>query len=237
MKRRFFLKSTAIFATLGCTSSFFLSTGLFANDKKMDFRVVSLEKVTILQDGESKNFCSVCGMSLNMFYKTNHAVNINGKTHQYCSIHCMHQEAMLKKILPDNPKVVDTASLKFIDATTAIYVYSSSMPATMSSISSYAFKNKEDAKKFQKKFGGSLLTYEEVSNATQKTLEDDIKLIDRRQSMAARRGEKIYKATCIKIDKKFSTPAEAKAYILKNNVCPNLTQKELSQVAHYLTKK
>lgn len=239
MQRRSFLNKSIFIFTSGIYSGF-LTPSLFANSKFEDFRAVDIKDATLLQDGESKNFCSVCGMSLNMFYKTNHAARVNNqeKEHQYCSIHCMCQDVMTNKYSLQEPKVVDVTSLKFINAKEATYVYGSSKPATMSSISSYAFKDRADAIKFKDEFGGKILNFEEVFNKTKESLKDDIKLIEKRQKMAAMRGKKIFEASCTKdVKDRFSTPADAKAYILNNNICPNLTPKELSEVAHYLTKK
>jgi len=53
-----------------------------------NFRAVPMQEAKILQDGEEKMFCPKCGMTLPMFYKTNHLATIDGKTKQFCSMHC-----------------------------------------------------------------------------------------------------------------------------------------------------
>lgn len=58
-----------------------------------------------------------------------------------------------------NPKVVDIVSLEFMDATKAYYVVGSKKSGTMSKVSKYAFKNKEDAQKFQNEFGGDIMDF------------------------------------------------------------------------------
>ena len=119
-------------------------------------------------------------MSLIKFYKTSHAsdYDVNGKdeTHQYCSIHCMFEEAMSEKVEIKNPKVVDAKTLKFIDSKNAFYVYASNKPATMATVSSYAFENEDDAKEFKNNFGGEILSFGEISKKVEESLADDIAL-------------------------------------------------------------
>ncbi|HIP17884.1 MAG TPA: hypothetical protein EYG78_00925, partial [Sulfurovum sp.] len=111
------------------------------------FQSVPKEKAILLQEGKAKAFCPECGMSLPMFYKTNHAAHVNGKTKQYCSIHCVVEDMQKGSTLTDI-KVVDTNSLKFIDATKAFYVVGSSKKGTMTAVSKYAFSSKADADAF-----------------------------------------------------------------------------------------
>ncbi|MEN4052266.1 MULTISPECIES: nitrous oxide reductase accessory protein NosL [Sulfurimonas] len=136
-------------------------------DKIMElFQSVSPQEATIVQKG--KESCPVCGMNLPMFYKTNHAANVDGKEKQYCSLHCLvddkeHNHADTKDI-----KVVDVTSLKFIDATKAYYVVGSKKKGTMSMISKYAFKNLEDAAKFAKENGGTVMDFNAAYNEAKK---------------------------------------------------------------------
>lgn len=240
MERRNFLKGTGLVFLAG---SIGFSPNLFAkmDMSEVDFREVKPEEATILQDGDGKEFCIVCGMSLIKFYKTSHAsdYDVNGKdeTHQYCSIHCMFEEAMSEKMEIKNPKVVDAKTLKFIDSKNAFYVYGSNKPATMATVSSYAFENEDDAKEFKNNFGGEILSFSEISKKVEESLADDIALIDKRQKMAALKGEEIYKASCADIKETFSTSGRAKAYLIKHKPCGDLNPKELSQVAHYLKRR
>ena len=128
------------------------------------FQSVNPNKATILQKGENANSCVVCGMKLPMFYKTNHAATLKDKTRQYCSLHCLAKDLKLKKLPLKDIKVVDTNSLKFIDASSAYYVVGSKKPATMSQISKYAFSSKKEAKEFAKKNGGRVVKFEDALN-------------------------------------------------------------------------
>ncbi|MDU5326018.1 nitrous oxide reductase accessory protein NosL [Campylobacter ureolyticus] len=238
MERRNFLKGAGI---VFLASSF--SPNLFAkmDMSEIDFREVKPSDATLFQNGDSKEFCIVCGMSLIKFYKTSHASDYEAdnkdETHQYCSIHCMFEEAMSEKIPLKNPKVVDVKTLKFINSKDAFYVYDSSKPATMATTSSYAFGDEKDAIKFKDEFGGEILKFDEISKKVEASLADDIALIDKRQKMAALKGEKIYKASCADIKERFSTSGRAKAYLIKHKPCGDLNPKELSQVAHYLKRR
>ncbi|MFA6197041.1 MAG: nitrous oxide reductase accessory protein NosL [Sulfurimonas sp.] len=137
---------------LGCSSqnSMNVSNGMFQS--------VNKEDATLVQEGEKKGYCIRCGMDLVKFYKTSHAATFDGKNYQYCSIHCL-EEHLGEGIELKNPKVVDVASLKFIDVNKAYYVVGSSKRGTMTKVSKYAFLNEADAKKFQAEFGGEIMDF------------------------------------------------------------------------------
>lgn len=201
-----------------------------------NYRAVPVEKAEILQSGKTKMFCGVCGMTLPMFYKTNHAATVDGKTHQYCSIHCMFEEALKKGIEVKDPKVVDNSTMKFIDATKAYYVVGSNKPATMSTQSKYAFGTKKAAENFAKKFGGKVMPYSEVATLVKTNLKKEMAMIKKRQAKAAKKGQKIYEEMCKQTDKRFASPAEAKAYIKQNKLCGKLKGKPLQQVGLFLSR-
>lgn len=209
--------------------SLFLSAG--------NFRAVPMSKAQIHQSGKGKMFCSVCGMTLHLFYRTNHTAKVNGKTHQYCSIHCMLQEAMTKGIKVTDPKVVDNDTLKFISVKDAYYVVGSSKPGTMSLVSKYAFGKETSAKAFMKKFGGKIMRFKAISKIVKRGLIKEIAMINKRQSKAAKMGKKIYKRICKQTNKRFISPASAKVYIKENNLCGKLKGKHFQQVALFLSNK
>lgn len=136
------------------------------------FQSVDEKQAVLVQDGKEKRYCERCGMDLVKFYKTSHITeDSNGKKHQYCSIHCL-EEHLGEGITLKNPKVVDVASLKFVDVTEVHYVVGSKVHGTMSRVSKYAFKNLDDAKKFQEKNGGQITDF---SGALLKAKEDFLK--------------------------------------------------------------
>jgi nitrous oxide reductase accessory protein NosL len=210
-----------------------------SNTKKMMmFQSVSADKATILQKGKNSNYCVICGMTLPMFYKTNHAATVDGKVHQYCSIHCLANEMMQGKNISDI-KVVDTNSLKFIDAKKAYYVIGSDKKGTMSPVSKYAFATKEAAVAFAKNNGGKVGTFEDALNAAKKDFSPQMmQKMKNKKMMMAKKGEMIFKQKCKKTDlPKFNSVAEAKGYITHNGICEGLKGKPLQMVGIYLLNR
>ena len=209
-----------------------------AKPKKMMkmFQTVPASKATILQKGDAKMFCPECGMALPMFYKTNHAATIDGKTKQYCSLHCLVED-MKKGSNPKDIKVVDVESLKFIDAEKAYYVVGSGKKGTMTTVSKYAFANKVHAETFAKENGGKVTDFSGALKAAEKDFNKDSEMISKKQKMMAQKGEMIYGKMCQKTDKKFANTAEAKAFIIHKNLCKDLSGKQLQAVGLYLKNR
>ncbi|MCV6607598.1 MAG: nitrous oxide reductase accessory protein NosL [Campylobacterales bacterium] len=203
--------------------------------KVKNFRTVPKSKAEILQSGKEKDFCTVCGMTLHLFYRTNHAADIGGETHQYCSHHCMLEEKKVTGKPHTNIKVVDNVTLKFMDARKAYYVYDSLQPGTMSPISKYAFSNKSAAMNFIEVNEGELKTFDEVYKLGIKNLDKEISMIKKKQAKAAKMGKKIYEKMCKPTEERFSSPALAKSYLQENNLCGNLKGKKFQQVGLYLS--
>jgi len=209
-----------------------------ATPKKMTkmFQAVPADKATILQKGSAKMFCPECGMTLPMFYKTNHAATVDGKVKQYCSIHCVVED-MKKGSKLENIKVVDVKSLKFIDADKAFYVVGSSKKGTMSMVSKYAFANKVDADAFAKENGGKVVDFKAALKAAEDEFDKDSQMVAKKQSMMAKKGEEIYGKMCDKTDKNFATTAEAKAFIMEKKLCKDLNPKQMQAVGLYLKQR
>ncbi len=233
------MKKVVLFFTLVCSFLFAHMQGMPVMKKGMkmsDFRFVPLKKAQILQSGKAKIFCSKCGMSLPMFYRTNHAAKVNGKIEQFCSMHCL-VEAMESGAKVTDIKVIDNTTLKFIPVSKAWYVVGSSKPATMSKVSKYAFGSKVAALEFAKKYGGKVMQFNEALAIAKKAFEKEQKMIKAKQLKMAQKGEKIYQSHCKKIAQTFDSVAKAKAYIKENNLCNNINGKELQAVGLYLINK
>ena len=232
-------KIVLLFAALVVVSSNGFSEemhqGMQASGKKMptSFQAVSADKAVILQEGESKMFCPKCGMTLPMYYRTNHAADVDGKTTQFCSIHCL-AEAMANGAKVTKVKVVDNTTLAFIDVISSWYVVGSSKPGTMSMTSKYAFGKKSDAEKFAKEFGGKVMTYYAVLDVVKDTLAQESDMIKKRQAMVAQNGEMMYNSMCTPIDVNFTSTADAKAYLINEKPCGDLQGKELQAIGLYL---
>ncbi len=213
--------------------------GMGQKSKKMMkmFQSVPPQKATILQNGKAKMFCPSCGMTLPMFYKTNHALTHNGHVKQYCSIHCMVEDHVKNGVKLNNPQVVDVTSLKFIPVKDATYVVGSEKKGTMSMVSKYAFAKRSDAQKFADKFGGKLMNFDGAYKVAVKALDKEIAMISKKQAMMAKKGQMIYNKMCKKTDEKFASTAEAKAFVMQNHLCGNLHGKKLQAVGLYLSKR
>lgn len=197
------------------------------------FQAISPDKAVILQEGEAKIFCPKCGMTLPMFYKTNHAAHVNGKIQQYCSIHCL-AETMADGGKVTGIKVVDNTTLKFIDVISAWYVMGSNKVGTMSMTSKYAFGKKSDAEKFAKEFGGKVMSFYTVLDSVKSTLEKESAMVKERQAMVEQKGEMMYNNLCTPFDNTFESIAEAKTYLITQKPCGKLSGKQLQAIATYL---
>ncbi len=207
--------------------------------KKMpkNYRMVPFAKAQILQKGDAKMFCTRCGMTLPMFYRTNHAAKVDGKMEQFCSIYCLVETMNMGKKVTD-VQVVDNTTLKFIPVEKAFYVVGSSKPATMAAkVSKYAFGTQEAAEAFAKKFGGKVMDYAGALAQAKAAYDADTKAKKMRQAKGAKKGAMIYKKHCKPIEKTFASAAEAKAYIKTNNVCGDLKGKPLQMTALYLMSR
>jgi nitrous oxide reductase accessory protein NosL len=132
------------------------------------FASVPKDKAVLLQE---KNEGVVCGMPLDKHFKTNHSATLEGQVRQYCSLHCLADDLLVKKLPLQEIRVVDTQTLSFIEAHHAFYVVGSRIKGTMSQTSKYAFGKEEDAKAFQAQNGGKLMSFDEAIKVAMKDFE------------------------------------------------------------------
>lgn len=200
------------------------------------FQSVTQEKAELLQSGKGNLYCPNCGMNLQKFYKTSHAMaQKDGSTHQYCSIHCLAEAN--DEITPDT-KVVDTNTLKFIPAFTAFYVVGSSKPGTMTMNSKYAFATKPEAETFAKANGGKVMGFAEAVQLAADDIAQDNVMINKKRGMAAGKGKMMYSKMC-KQERlpAFASIAEAKTYVADSDICGTLKDKQYQAIAIYLAQK
>ena len=200
------------------------------------FQSVPMHKATLAQKGEAKAFCPECGMTLSMFFKTNHLAHVSGKTKQYCSLHCVVEDLKKGHTL-ENIQVVDTNRLGFIEAKKAYYVVGSRKKGTMSKVSKYAFLLKSEAEAFAKVNGGKVTDFNGALAAAQKEFENDAKMIAKKQKMMDQKGQMIYAKKCQKTEKTFLSTASAKAFVLEHKSCQGLNGKQLQAVGLYLKNR
>jgi len=195
---------------------------------------------TILQDGPSKAWCSVCGMNLRMFYKTNHAVKLADGSHkQYCSLHCLAHDHDAVKSTIKAIYAVDAKSDKLIDATKAHYVIGSKAPGTMTMVSKYAFAGLSDAQAFQKAHQGKkIVGFDEAFAMARKNLTQDLTMLDaKKKSKVYPKGKMIHQKLCKGADlhvESFGNVADLKASIAKNRPCGTLKEQQLQVLGVYL---
>ncbi|AXX91806.1 hypothetical protein CPU12_11395 [Malaciobacter molluscorum LMG 25693] len=215
--------------------SLFAAMDMNHQHNHMMFQTVEKKDAKLVKTDKTKYSCDICGMNLIKFNKTSHAVEFkDGKKQQYCSLHCLSEVYKNHKNNIKSIQVVDTKTLNLIDAKKAYYVVGSSKPGTMSMISKYAFKDKKNATSFQKKFGGEIKTFEEALNIAINSLPKDNTMIDKKRVKMAKKGKKIYETMCIKTDTpKFHTVAQAKKYLIDNNICKNVKPMMIQAVAIY----
>ena len=232
--------ATAIMVVLfaGCSAKEEAISSKQSKSKMTMFQSVSADKATLLQEGKEKAFCPNCGMTLPMFYKTNHASTLDGKAKQYCSIHCVAEDIMMGKDVRDI-KVVDTNSLKFIDASKAIYVLESSKKGTMSGKSKYAFSTQKEAAAFAKANGGTIGDFDATLALAKKDFSPAVKeKMKAKKMMMAKKGEKVYKMKCKQTTlPKFDSVAQAKSHVGANNLCSGVKGKPLQALGIYLFTK
>lgn len=215
----------------------FLMIGLVSVLSAAMFQSVPVSKAQLLQKGAQKKFCNVCGMNLVMFYKTNCAAIVDGKEKQYCSLHCLVEDKEKNHLNLQDIKVVDTNSLKFIDADKAYFVVGSSKKGTMSMVSKYAFSTLQAASKFAANFGGLVTDFNGAIEAAKKDFSKDSHMIDQKQHKMSQMGAMIYAKKCKKTNEVFSSVAQAKAFVVSEKICTHLNPKELQAVGLYLLNK
>lgn len=210
-----------------------------ANAGKMPkmFQSVNPADATLVQTGKTKKFCPLCGMTLPMFYKTNHSATHNHEAKQYCSLHCVVEDIETNKADLKDIKVVDVTSLKFINANKAFYVVGSKKKGTMSMVSKYAFASKEDAVKFAKDNGGTVMDFKAAYAEAKKDFPKDAMMVSKKQAKASKMGEKMFNKMCKPLEIEFKSVAEAKAYITENKLCGDINPKQLQAIGLYLGKK
>ena len=218
--------------------SLLLFFGLFfvnLNANEM-FQTVDEKDAILVKTDSSKEFCNVCAMHLVKYYKTSFAVEYkNGHKEQYCSFHCFAEVHKNYSTKMKTIQVVDTNSLKLIDAKKASYIVGSSKEGTMSPVSIYAFSSKDEASKFKSEFTGELKTFDEALKIANENLAKDNEILDEKRAPMAKKGKKIFETMCdTSKAKEFNTIGEAKQYLIDNSVCKNLDNQMLQAVSIYL---
>ena len=212
----------------------FSTTGLNATG----FTKSATIKPQLVQEGPKKEWCPVCGMSIEAYYKTSHTSKIHDhKNRQYCSMRCLAVDMQEYEIDTDSVKVVDVSSEKLIDASTAYYVVGSDVRGTMSKVSKLAFADKEAAEDFSIENGGEIVDFKTALKMAQDSLKSDVAMVqNKKEKQVYAVGKKIFEKRCQKeIDiNSYLEINELKAYIRDEEVCGELKESEIQPLSLYL---
>lgn len=221
------LLSALVFLVLGMS--------LHANE----FSKVATHEPELIQKGDGKNYCPICGMNLTHNYKTSHGVILSdGTAKQYCSMRCLAVDFPSIESHVRNIVVTDVTSEKLIDAKRAFYVVGSKVSGTMSMVSKLAFEKEGDAKAFAHENGGEVMRFESAFAKAKASLSEDVdEFVKKKQKGMYPMGEKIYHKQCEKEKihpHDFKTISELKVYFKHAQVCGALEEKELQALSLYV---
>jgi len=215
-------------------SLIFSATGLNA----VGFTKSATIKPELVQEGPKKEWCPVCGMSIEAYYKTSHASKINDhQKRQYCSIRCLAVDMQEYDIDIDDVKVVDVSSEKLIDASSAHYVVGSDIRGTMAKVSKLAFADKEAAEEFSIENGGEIVDFKTALKMAQESLKSDMAMVqNKKEKQVYSMGKKIFEKRCKKdIDvNAYLQINELKAALKDESLCPEVKENELQPLSLYL---
>ena len=214
-----------------------IAVSMMAMQKMQNYRAVPMKKATLVKSGKEKMFCSVCGMTLPMFYRTNHAADHDGIHDQYCSVQCELTDQLINGKKLTNFRVVDNTTLKFIPSKDAYFIVGSKKPGTMSMVSKYAFGTKKAALNFQKENGGKVMNFDEVVALVKKSRAKEMSMIKKKQAKMIKKGSMMYKRMCKQTSKEFISVAQAKSFLKESQICGDLKGKKLQALGLYLVHK
>lgn len=188
----------------------------------------------------AKKWCPISGLSIIDNYKISYIaqLEINGMPRQYVSMFSLVKDMEDFGLKKQSIEVIDIISQKYIDSSTAFFVVGSRVYGTNSKVSKLAFKQKKEALKFIKKYGGKLTDFNEALNLAKKSFKTDQKyFLNLKKKKNYFRGKNISNMLCNleKIDlEEYLEINELKESIISNKVCKQLKEKELHDLALYL---
>ena len=139
---------------------------------------------------EEPRWCPLCGMNLKMYHQTSNRLTFSDGTKvETCSIFCAAQYYEKRPTEVDRWEVVDYETKKWIDAKRARWLVGSDIPGVMTAISKVAFLSVEDVKKYEKKHGGTIGTFDDALNRTLSDMGSDRKMIMARVAERAKMGK------------------------------------------------
>ncbi len=213
--------------------SILLSSHLFA-----DFSKKATVEPKLFQSGIEKQWCPITGQKIADFYKTSYVAKLksNGRYRQYSSITALAIDIKDSGINMNSIKVLDVQKELYIDAKKAYFLIDSSINPSFGEISTLAFKNKQVAIRYSKKYGGKIVDFKKALHVATSNIKNSISFMKRIYTKKLyMMGKRIYKKRCKKIDlSDFIEINGLKGEIQKNKLCKNLDEEHLQAVALYL---
>lgn len=134
--------------------------------------------------------CKYCGMDREKFGQSRMVIEYDdGTSVGICSLHCTAVDLALN--IDKTPKtilVADYTTKKLIDAEKASWVIGGSKPGVMSKRAKWAFANKEEAEKFAKDNGGTIVSADDAMKAAYEDMYQDTKMIREKRKMMKMKG-------------------------------------------------
>jgi nitrous oxide reductase accessory protein NosL len=121
-----------------------------------------LTPVALLEGGERED-CDVCGMWIDLYMKTRYVISLKNDTDiSFCSIACTAKYIRKHQGEVSQIMAADYLSEGLTDAEKAFYLSGSDVPGVMNYTSRIAFSTLEKAEDFQKKHGGSIISFKQA---------------------------------------------------------------------------
>ena len=129
--------------------------------------------------------CKYCGMDREKFAHSRFSIGYeDGSSQGTCSIHCAAIEFALQiDKTPKTMQVGDYSTKMLVDAEKAFWVLGGNKPGVMTQRAKWAFGKKEDAEKFMKENGGTLISFEQAFKAAFEDMYTDTRIIQERRKM------------------------------------------------------
>lgn len=197
----------------------------------------TIQNPQLLSTDKYNTYCSYSAKNLIDTYKTNYIAYLtDSSVKQYASLRFLAEDLAAIQSRIKDIKVVDFDTQKIIDAQKAFYLVNSKLRSKYSKFSKVAFKNKETALRYQKKYKGKIREFDFVLYMGKKDIELDQSYFKKRTQREHMKGERIFEINC---DKKidfltFNTMSDLKNAIQTEKICKKLNKSRVDLVTNYI---
>ena len=140
-----------------------------------NFQKKATVAVLLVQEGQNK-WCPTTWQNLIDYYKTSFISKLktSERARQYSSLSALAIDKQEFGIDTKNIKALDVPSQQYINANDAFFLVNSNIKPTFGKISVLAFKNKNDALPYAKKYGGTIASFHDALALVEKNLKASI---------------------------------------------------------------